>query len=24
VETKKGEKYQLEYTVNGKSVVLPL
>lgn len=24
VETKKGEKYQLQYTVNGKSVVLPL
>jgi hypothetical protein len=24
VETRKGEKYQLEYTLNGKSVVLPL
>jgi hypothetical protein len=24
VETKKGEKYQLEFTLNGKSVVLPL
>jgi hypothetical protein len=24
VETKKGEKYQLEYTLNGKNVVLPL
>jgi hypothetical protein len=24
VETKKGEKYRLEYTLNGKSVVLPL